>query len=1002
VRVVVSLAWARLRHRPARWLLVALGVAAATVLPVSAQSTGTVVAAQALRHGVEALPVGDRSLAAIRFGLRETPGRIGELDRTARHSLGQLAAGPVLLEMLTRSISDGVGGSYYFAAADGLPGLVRLTGGRLPTSCTPTRCEVVAILPSGASLPHLDPAVGIVVVGQAVKTSPLLFAGSFDPADGAPLLVADGVVPAAQLEYLSAFQRSYAWITPVDLDRVNAQGVEGYLAASARASIELYGVRLSLAAPDQILRAEAARAQGSARRFALLAGAAMALLLGFCVIGAIGLRRDHGATVDLLRRRGARRTQLALLVGLTAAVPVLAGVALGVVAGAVLAAWSAGRAGLPALASARAAVELSAPTVAVGAVAAAVVVAVTLMAGRGMRASAAGGAWRAVDLTVAAGVVVGGLAIARGAVTTRSVAGGTDPLLLALPVLAVVCGGLLVGRAWPVLTAAASRAFPTRFLAPRLGLLGAVRSPLRPVATAAFLAAATGIVAFAGAYQATLRQGAVDEATFAVPLDATVRTGQSNRGPLAVASKQDYAAAGAEVHPVVRSAGTVRVNAAESLTPDVIGVDPDALALIGSWDEVVGAASPAEVRRLLAVGAGTEIAGAAVPAGSRTLAFAAGGNVADLDISAWLRLPDGRDLGLPLTFAGGRLSTDLPEPAPAGTVLFAFAISENEFALTRRLHRTGEGHDDAEVLTGHLEFGAPPSGVWAGWGAEGATVSARGDTLAIDYALTGSRLVVRAGADRPVPPLPVFADAGTAAAAAGGTLSLSLGAGPPVAATVVGVLPRFPTARFAFVIADQRALATAMDIREPGTGSVSELWLASSAPGFTAALAGSPFDLLRVDFRQARQDRLAADPLATGAAGLLTGSALASFVVALVALVLLVIAERRDESAQLYVWESDGVAPRTLRLSLFLRAVAVVAVGVPGGVLIGLGLSRITTALVRVTAVGTDPVPPLSLAISPLWTLGLVGTGVAAGLAVCGGLAAVALRERLPHRPEEV
>jgi hypothetical protein len=657
---------------------------------------------------------------------------------------------------------------------------------------------------------------------------------------------------------------------------------------------------------------------------------------------------------------------------------------------------------LPALASARAAVQLSAPTVAIGAVAAAVVVAVTLMAGRGVRAGSAGGAWRAVDLTVAAGVVVGGLAIARGAVTTRSVAGGTDPLLLALPVLAVVCGGLLVGRAWPVLTAAASRAFPSRFLAPRLGLLGAVRSPLRPVATAAFLAAATGIVAFAGTYQATLRQGAVDEATFAVPLDAIVRTGPSNRAPLAVASKQDYAAAGAEVHPVVRSAATVRINAAESLTPDVIGVDPDALALIGSWDQVVGAASPAEVRRLLAVGAGTEIVGAAVPAGSRTLAFAAAGNVADLDISAWLRRPDGRDLGLPLTFASGRLTADLPEPAAAGTVLFAFAISENEFALTRRLHRTGEGHDDAEALTGHLEFGAPPSGDWAGWGAEGATVSARGDTLAIDYGLTGSRLVVRAGADRPVAPLPVFADAGTAAAASGGTLSVSLNSGPPVTATVVGVLPRFPTARSAFVIADQRALATAMDIREPGTGSVSELWLAASGPGFTAALAGSPFDLLRVDFRQARQDRLAADPLATGAAGLLTGSALASFAVALVALVLLVIAERRDESAQLYVWESDGVAPRTLRLSLFLRAVAVVAVGVPGGVLIGLGLSQITTALVRVTAVGTDPVPPLNLAISPLWTLGLVGTGVAAGLAVCGGLAAVALRERLPRRPEEV
>jgi len=325
VRVVIWLAWARLRHRPARWMLIALGVAAATVLPVSAESSGTVVAAQALRHGLESLPVGDRTLVAIRSGLRESPQNIAQLDQAARRSLAELAAGPVQLQMLTRSISDGVGGSFYFGAADGLPRLIRITSGRLPTTCTPTRCEVVAV--GSANLPRLDPAFGIVVVGRAVRTDPLLLSGSFDPGDGAPLLIADGVANAAQLDYLSAFQRSYAWVTPVDLDRVNALGVDGYLARSAQANVEFYGLRLTLTAPDDILREQAARAQGSARRFALLGGAATALLLGFAVIGAVGLRADHGATVDLLRRRGAGRAQVAVLLGITAAVPVVIGTA---------------------------------------------------------------------------------------------------------------------------------------------------------------------------------------------------------------------------------------------------------------------------------------------------------------------------------------------------------------------------------------------------------------------------------------------------------------------------------------------------------------------------------------------------------------------------------------------------------------------------------------------------------------------------------------------------
>ncbi len=1012
MRVVVWLAWARLRHRPARWLLVALGVAVATVLPVLAESTTTVVAAQALRHGVEALPVGDRSLAAIRSGLRETPQRIEELDATARRALADLADGPVRLQMLTRAISDGAGGSYYFGAADGLAELVRVTEGRLPVTCTPERCEVVAV---GEGTPRLGESTGIVIVGRAVRTDPLLLAGSFDPGDGAPLLLSDRVSSAAQLEYLSAFQRSYAWITPIDLDRVNELGVEAYLARSAEASIELYGDRLSLTAPDETLRAEAARAEGSARRFALLGGAAMALLLGFAAIGAIGLRRDHGATVELLRRRGARRLHVRVMTAVAAAVPVVVGAGIGVVIGGLLAAGQGDAASLPAVATSTHAVGAAWLTVLVGALAAGLVVFMTLSTGTGSQT-----AWRTVDITIAAGLVVAALALARGAVTTEALTDRTDPLLLALPVIVVICGGLIVGRAWPWLTAAASRALPRRLLAPRLGLVGAVRSPLRPVATAAFLAAATGIVTFAGAYQATLARGAADQAAFAVPLDATVRTGQSLRSPLEVASERDYAATGAAPYGVLRTAAAVRISAAQSLTPEVIGVDPAALPRIASWDDVVGGADPDEVRRLLTAGAAPAPPagsfGLPVPEGARTVAVSATGNLGDVDISAWLRLPDGRDVGVPFkaepsASTTGRLTAELPTAVPAGARLFALTLTETSFAATRRQHRTGEGGLDAEALRGRVELGEPRFGVantmagaWKGWGSDGATVTAQPDRVTIDYALTGAEVVVRAGHGVAAPPLPVFADPGTAAAAAAGLLSLSTGAGPLITARVVGLLPRFPTAGRSFVVADVHALADALDARDPGTGSVNELWLAAPTVGaqdLARALTAPPFDLLRTDLRQAREDRLAGDPVARGATSLLIGSALLALVVALVALVLLVVAERRDEAAQLYAWESDGVAPRVLRLSLFLRAVAVVVVGVPGGLLVGLLLARITAAFVRVTAVGAEPVPPLALAISPLWTVAALGAGVVSGLAVCAAVAAAGLREPLPRRPEE-
>jgi hypothetical protein len=1001
VRAVLSVALARLRHRPARWLLVCLGVAAATVLPVAAQGTASVVAAAALSHGVASLPAGDRSLLAIRQGLREPVANIDALDQAARGGLGRLSSGRVHLQMLTRQISDGRGGDFYFAAADDLPSLVRLVDGRLPMSCTPSRCEVVAIARPGAAVGPATSELGIVVVGRAERADALLFTGTYDPGDGSPLLVADGVRAAAQLASLSAFQRSYGWIAPVDLAAVNAIGVDAYLARSARVADDLYRVRLSLIAPDEVLRSEAARAQRSARRFALLAASSTALLLGFAAIGAIGLRRDHAATAGLLRRRGARRRHTAVLAAMAAAVPVAAGTLLGAAAGSVVVWLMARSGGLDPAATAAAALRAAGPGVGLGALAAAAVVAAALSLAPAPRT-----ARRAVDVVVAAALAVAAVAVARGAVTSATLGERTDALLLVLPVLAVVCGGLLAGRAWPLITGALARLLPRRWFSARLGLLGAARGPLRPVATVAFLAAATGVVAFAGGYQATLRQGAADQATFAVPLDATLRTGPGLRSPLDVVTVPELAAAApaTSAHPVLRTPATVRLDASRSLTPEVLGVDPAALPAIRYWESVVGAAGAEEVARTLAT-APAGLAGPEVPAGTRTIAMAASGNLSDVDVSVWLRRTDGRDVGVPLAASAGALVGRLDEALTSPARLFAMTLTESAFAATRRQHHVGEGDRDLPALTGRLDLGparfdATGTGSWTGWDSDGAKVSADPSGLAVEYALTGEEVVVRAGAAPG--PLPVYADATTAAAANGGVLSLRVTSGSPVPARVVGVLPRFPTVGASFVVADARALADALDLRDPGTGSVAELWLSSSRPGaLAAALAGPPYDQLRVDVRQARLDRLAGDPVARGASDLLARGALLCFAVALVALVLLVVAERRDDAAQLYTWESDGVAPGRLRRALFLRSVAVAVVGVPAGVAIGALLSLVTAALIRVTAVGTEPVPPLRFAVSPTWTVVAVATGLAVALATCAAVAAGSLRERLPRRPEE-
>ena len=996
---IASLAWARLRYRPARWLLVAAGVAVASALPVLAQGSAADVSERAVAYGVGQLDPGERGLIVSDSGVAEPSTQIAAWTATARANLAPLSATPPRAELLFHRLADHTGGTFFLGAADSLATAVRVTSGRLPASCTPTRCEVVVI---GVGTPQLSPDLGLVIVGRAVRTDPLMLGGDLDPGHDSPLLVGDGMSAVAQLESLSQFQRQYAWVTPLDLARVRALGVDRYVEASARAddAVSRAFPDMSLSAPDRVLTDQQARAELSTRRFALLTGSAVALLLGFAALGAIGLRRDAAAVAVLLRRRGTGRGRVALLALAESAVPVVVGSATGALAGTVLAGWRSPNghvdAGLAALRAAW-------PAVAGGAVAALAVIALV----RSWPTTRPAAAWHVLEAVVVAGVAVAGLAIARGGITTGGLDQAGDPLLAALPVLVVVCGGLLVGRVWPALAAGAARLLPHRFVGGRIGVLGGVRRPLRPVATAAFLAAATGCAVFAATYQATLHQGAAEQAAFTVPLDATVRVGKTLVNPLDVGGATAYTGLvpGTGAYPVIRASAGVRRSAAESDSAQVLGLDPAALPLVPSWDDEVGGGSPGALSASLR-GAPTTLAGMQVPPGTTSITMTAGGDTDLINIVAFLRTPDGRDISVPLASEGGRVSGPVPAAA-TGATLFALTIAETSDINTIAQHHFGEGGNSTAVVAGTIHLGTPQfaGASWDGWGSAAAQAKADGGTLTVGFQFLGHPIVIRAGAAATEAPLPVLTDPDTAADASGGLLSLVVEANTPIVARVVGIAPRFPTAGTRYVVADRGALADALDAREPGSGGVTELWLHAppgTAAALAAALAEPPYDQLDVALRADRARTLRDDPVATGAAGILQTDALLVVLVAALAVALLVVAERRDEAAELYAWESDGVAPAALRRSMIARACAVVGVGVPGGLLVGVLLAALTTRLVAVTAVGTDPVPPLSLAIGPGWALAVVGAGVLLGLGCAAAVALGALREPVPARPEEV
>jgi len=84
VPIALSLAAAQLRHRPARWALLVVGVALAAAIPVIAAGAGDTVAAQTVRTTARQLSPGDRTITALSTGTIYSPSDAASFDTLVR------------------------------------------------------------------------------------------------------------------------------------------------------------------------------------------------------------------------------------------------------------------------------------------------------------------------------------------------------------------------------------------------------------------------------------------------------------------------------------------------------------------------------------------------------------------------------------------------------------------------------------------------------------------------------------------------------------------------------------------------------------------------------------------------------------------------------------------------------------------------------------------------------------------------------------------------------
>ncbi len=976
--VVFELARVRLVRRSGRFVLAALGVAAGAA--VLAGVLGTSVAAQdaSIARAVAQIPADQRAVRAYWSGIPvQEPGGFSGLDAIAQRGLESILGRAPFRTVLFRE--GNLGGAFIdLAAIDGLERWVTLRSGRLPHDCRSGSCEVIQVAGAG----HFPARFALVGAGSLTSSLPLggllsqnstssilSSAARYHEPDQPPFLLGGDVGALARDVGLADQDRTYSWVVPMAGLHPWSVGRFEHSIAQAQSVLDSSGQLFTVTAPTEQIDAAAATARVSARRLLVLGGSVAALLLVFSVLAAASLRRDSEAARRQLGWRGASRLQLGLLSGVETAFVAVAGTVVGWAAGVGLAALAAGRLGAPVGGVLRHSVLSGAGL----AVAAGLAAAAALVLFGALWAPVVRIGERALTLADVAGLgalvalVVG---VARGATNADSLAahGGTGVFLLLLPglvslVLAVAAARLLA----PVLRAL-ERAGRRAPVAARLAALSLARNPGRATSAVVFLVVSLGFALFAVTYRATLTRGEQDEAAFAAPADVLLSEDLTKLVPvLEAGSPAAYARLGRATQ-VVRLNGDVP-NVAPSLT--LLGIPSGAIPALGGWRSDFSNASLGDLAARLRPTGPVALRGLRV--GSRLVVPATLRGDA-LKLTGAIETRRGDVVRVPL----GRLDpgkTELAVSLPAAArdgLLFSLGFT---VADVTHFGVANGGLGEQPFARGRLTLGGQFSR-WLGVG--GVRPDGR-------YLVTPD---VDARVRSPQPtdgePVPVIVPPKLAAAARGHLLPIDVG-GQPLLTRVVGVATRFPSAGTDFVLADGPTVQTALDAGFPGAGVTNEIWLDGADP---AVLARPPFGDLSALSRQAVEADLRSDPLARGVLLALGGTAAVALGLAVLGLLLALVADVKDEGAELLDLEGQGAGPAMLRRHLRLRMLLLSGFGLVGGIAAGAALGALVVDLIVVTANAGSPEPPLAVVVD--WRL--LGAGVGAYVVVA--LVAVALASR--------
>ena len=985
----LMLAAARARRRPARWLLPALGIALAAAFAAGVAAQSQVAGDESARSVLgQTSPLA--SEVRVTWQGTVSPGVAGQ----ARALLTGLGLGAQTEVVLMNPVR--LGGVVVRPAAIAPLGrwLPAPVPGRLGP-CRPERCPMQ--LAGTGPVPSTLAAIGVRI--QVAGTAPLRSAVplGFVPsgAGAAPVLLTGDVAGLESLPGLSGLYRTHSWLAPLVTTRLHAwqlAGAEDRL-ARAQARLLLTGSQFSLSAPFAALDEARAQASEAPQRLLLAGGGAITALALFVVLAGGGLRRDQRAELDRLRHAGARTRDCVLFVAAESGWLCAGALGAGAAAGAGAAVLLANEQGEPAGAILAHSLITPAGAIALGTGWLAATALLTVLA---LVRSA-----RLTDLLAVA--AASALVAALGAGPGRG-----HVLALLLAPLCCAAVGVLTFRAAGAVLRGAERVARRGPVLTRLALVNLARSPGMPALAIAFLAVAVGLGGFALSYRSTLVRSAADQAADQVPLDALVSPGPDFSTPLELAPLPRWrAVADGAVLPVRRTDANY-ASGGGTVTVPALGVPAAGLTQIRGWRESDGSAPLAALARRLEPAGPVRTPGPLLPDGTRWLSLRASSPGLAVDVLADLRDPRGAIRQVAFGTAGARVAS-LRAAVPSGRwELAALELDEPAGTAITNGHQNGENPAAATQSAARVTLGpllalparrgpllSVPLGAWRGVGA--ATAPGRGGAVAlVGFAASGTPGVLRPEQPADTHPVPVLADAQTAASAGpGGRIALTVD-GLPVTARVAGVIRRFPALPpdpAGFVVADEATLAAALDAQLPGQGRPDELWIGAGHPAaLRAALGSGPLAQLDSSFRADIDRQLRDAPVPRGVLGTLIAATVLSVLLAVVGLLAALLGGARDERVEADLAE-QGVGPRGLRAELRVRLALASALGVIVGLAVAVLLTRLAVASVRAAGTVADPRPPV-VTVVPWAALAAWSTGTFAVLALAGWLAP---RGRVPR-----